>query len=1029
MYEAVELEERITNFWKKEKVYEKIKEMNKGKTKFYFCDGPPYATGQIHPGTAWNKCIKDSICRYKRARGFDVRDQPGYDTHGLPIEVKVEQELKLKSKKDIKKIGIGNFIKKCKKFATQYIGVMSEQFKRLGCWFDWENYYVTYTNTYIEAAWKTIKKAYEKNLLDRGEYVLPLCPRCETAIANYELEYDERDDPSIYIKFKVVGKEKEYLIVWTTTPWTLVGNIAVMVHPNYQYVKAKVEDEVWIIAKDRLDAVVAVTHKLGLSPVIIEEFSGAALKDIKYEQPLADKVKKHLEFKDAHKVVMSDRFVTLEEGTGLVHTAPGHGPQDFEVGKQYNLPIFCPVGVDGKYTKEAGEYSGLYVKEADPIIIDDLRKKGLLINAGIIKHRYPHCWRCKTQLIFITTNQWFIRVTKEKEKMLSEIEKVSWQPDFARVWFKDFVSSAPDWCISRQRYWGIPLPIWICEKCEKIKVIESGEELKKESGSELEDLHKPDIDKVFLKCECGGKMKRVSDVLDVWFDSGNAIWAPLSKEEFKHWYPCDFIVEGKDQIRGWFYSLLGSGIVLYDEVPYRSLLMHGHFVDEKGEKMSKSVGNFVPIEEIIGKYGADTFRLWSLSNTTWEDLKFNWDEIKETNGTLSILWNIYVFLDRFLALEEFSPEKKVSDHELEDEWLISRLNSLVKTATESFDNNKSHEAIKLYKEFIAEDLSRFYIKIAKKRIADGRNKKALYKTLYDSLLTFLKLSSPVIPFINEEIYQKLFKKYEKSNSIHTFEWPGFEQTKINQLLEKQFEICKDIARAIANARQAASVKLRWPLEEAVIVTDSTEHRNAVERLPYIIEMLTNIKRIKIGEEMIKKIEAKPNFNSLGPAFKEEAPIIAEEIKKQNQLLMKEKIEKEGSFEIASKDKKYKINKEMVEFVELIPEGYSSALFNGGKVYLKTKINEELYNEAIAREVARRIQIMRKEIDLVESDLIRVNVIGDKEFLELLEKNKEKLVKETRAKELILSEKPELKGKSREWEIEEGKVQIIIKKQE
>jgi len=1027
MYEPVKLEERITDFWKKEKMYEKVKEKNKGREKFYFCDGPPYATGQIHPGTAWNKCIKDAVCRYKRTRGFDVRDQAGYDTHGLPIEVKVEQELKLKSKKDIEKIGVGNFIKKCKNFATQYIGVMSEQFKRLGCWLDWENYYVTYTNSYIEAAWRTIKKAYEKNLLEKGIYVLPFCPRCETAIANYELEYDEREDPSVYVKFKVAGKENEYLVIWTTTPWTLVGNVAVMAHPNYQYVKAKVEDEVWIIAKDRLDVAIAVTHKLGLSAVILEEFSGLALKDVKYEHPLIDKVKKQSEFKDAHKVVMSDKFVTLEEGTGLVHTAPGHGPQDFEVGKQYNLPIFCPVGVDGKYTKEAGEYAGLYVKEADGIIIEDLRKKGLLINSGIIKHRYPHCWRCKTPLIFITTEQWFIMVTKEKEKMLREIEKATWQPDFARIWFKDFVNSAPDWCISRQRYWGIPLPIWSCEKCNKIKVIGSGEEIKKESGIELKDFHKPGIDKIVFKCECGGKMRRVSDVLDVWFDSGNAIWAPLSEEEFKRWYPCDFIVEGKDQIRGWFYSLLGSGVVLYGEIPYKSLLMHGHFVDEKGEKMSKSLGNFVPIEEIIEKYGADTFRLWSLSNTVWEDLKFNWNEIKETNGTLAILWNIYIFLDRFSALDGFNPKEKVDDYELEDEWLTSKLNFLVKTATESFDSNKPHEAIKLYREFIAEDLSRFYIKIAKKRIADERNKKALYKTLYNSLLTFLKISSPVTPFINEGIYQELFKKYEKLDSVHSFEWPGFEQMKINPLLEKQIEICKEISRAIANARQAAGIKLRWPLEEAIVVTDSIEHRNAVERLSYIIEDITNIKKIKIGEGILKKIEAKPNFLSLGPAFRENASIIADEIRKQNPAVLKEKLE-EGSFEILIGDKKHKIEKAMVEFVELIPEGYSEALFSGGKVYLKTKINEELHNEAISREVARRIQLMRKEMNLVESDLIKVNIIGEREFLDLLENNREKIIKETRAIELILSEKPELKAKGKEWEIEEDKIQILIKKQ-
>ncbi|NYZ79117.1 class I tRNA ligase family protein, partial [Candidatus Micrarchaeota archaeon] len=418
MYDAPKLEKKIHKFWEEEKIYKKVKEMRKGGEKFYFCDGPPYATGQIHPGTAWNKCVKDSICRYKRARGFNVRDQAGYDTHGLPIEVKVEQELKLKSKKDIQKIGVANFIKKCKEFATKYIGVMAEQFKDLGCWLDFDDAYVTYKNPYIESVWGTIKKAHEKGLLERGVYVLPFCPRCETAIANYELEYDERVDPSIYVKFKVQGKENQYLVIWTTTPWTLVGNVAVMVHPNYQYVRVKVENEEWIVAKDRLDAVIAVTNKIGLSPVILEEFSGLKLDGLKYVHPLLSKVPKQKEFKDAHRVVMSDKFVTMEDGSGLVHCAPGHGPQDFEVGKQYKLPLFCPVGENGKYTNDAGEYAGLYVKEADKLIIEELEKKSLLIHAGDIKHRYPHCWRCKSQLIFITTDQWFIRITKIKEKML-----------------------------------------------------------------------------------------------------------------------------------------------------------------------------------------------------------------------------------------------------------------------------------------------------------------------------------------------------------------------------------------------------------------------------------------------------------------------------------------------------------------------------------------------------------------------------------------------------------------------------------
>ncbi|VVC02676.1 Isoleucine--tRNA ligase [Candidatus Burarchaeum australiense] len=531
MYSAMETEKRILQLWQSEKVYEKVKERNAKGEKLYFCDGPPYATGQIHPGTAWNKCIKDAMCRYWRARGRNLRAKPGYDTHGLPIEVKVEQELKLRNKKEIEeKIGVEKFIEKCKQFATQYIGVMGGQFQRCGVWMDWEDPYITYKRGFIERSWATIKKAHEKGLLHRGIYVLPLCPRCETTMANYELEYEDVDDTSIYVKFEVKGKdskEKEFLIIWTTTPWTLVANMAVMVHPEFKYVKAKVGDEIWIVAKERLDALMAVTHELGLSPVILGEVSGKKLEGLEYVHPLFEKVPKQQEI--VHKVVLSDEFVTLEDGTGLVHCAPGHGPQDFIVGKRYGLEIFCPVGANGNYTAEAGEYAGKNVKKTNHEIIEYLRERGTLIHAGTIRHRYAHCWRCKTPLIYITTDQWFIAVSKVKEEMLKEIDKIRWQPEHARTWFRDFVGNAPDWCISRQRYWGIPLPIWTCQKegCKEMKVVGSAGEL----PGQYPDLHKPDMDKVTFPCKCGGEMRRTPDVLDVWFDSGNAIWASLTPEE------------------------------------------------------------------------------------------------------------------------------------------------------------------------------------------------------------------------------------------------------------------------------------------------------------------------------------------------------------------------------------------------------------------------------------------------------------------------------------------------------------------
>ncbi len=1026
MYDPKEVERRVWKFWKDEKVYERVKKKNEKGGKYYFCDGPPYATGQIHPGTAWNKCIKDAMCRYRRARGFHVRAQPGFDTHGLPIEVKVEQELKLKSKKDIEKMGVPEFIKRCKEFAMQYIGVMGEQFQRLGVWMDWERPYITYRDAYIESSWGTLKKAHEKELLERGEYVLPFCPRCETSVANYELEYDDRDDPSIYVKFKIAperGKnDNEYLVIWTTTPWTLVANMGVMVHPDYQYVKVKVDDEFWIVAKERLDAVMKAAGDK--HAVVVDEFSGRKLENVGYEQPLREKVPRH---KDRKPVVMSAEFVTLEDGTGLVHTAPGHGPQDFIVGKRYGIEAFCPVDRTGHYTGEAGAYKGIYVKDADKIIMKDLKDWGTLIRADTIRHRYPHCWRCKTPLIFITTDQWFIMITRLKDRMFEEIDKTKWQPDFARTWFRDFVSSAPDWCISRQRYWGIPLPIWVCEreKCGSMKVVGSREELGAK-GKTIPELHIPYVDTVTFECKCGGTMRRVPDVLDVWFDSGNAIWASLEKGE-ENWYPCDFIVEGKDQIRGWFYSLLGSGLVLNDEIPYKNLLMHGHFVDEKGEKMSKSLGNFVPLEEIVDKYGADAFRLWSLSSTIWDDLKFNWDDVKEAGKCISILWNLHVLALKFA---DFDAGRKV-DYELEDEWLLLKLNELVDEATKNFDEYEVHSAVRAIREFVVEDLSRFYVKLAKKRIADGRNADGARSAISKSLFAVVRLLAPITPFIAEEIYQRAYRKKYDEASVSLLGWPASEKRTVDPMLKMEMSVVQEIVRALANARQKADVKLRWPLEEAVLVLKKGEKtgevETAVEKLSYIIEWSANVKKIKIAVGMQKKIEARPVFGALGPAFKKDANKIGEAIKKLDGEKAKAKMERNNVIEIEVEGTKFPITKEMVEFVEKDIEGYARAEFPDGEVYLNTKISDALYSEAMAREVARRAQMMRKEMGLVESDTIRLNVVAGKKFLAILHGMSETIKRETKAKELTLSEKASFEGKKKSWDIEGEKVELVIAK--
>ncbi|MFH1684880.1 MAG: isoleucine--tRNA ligase, partial [Candidatus Micrarchaeota archaeon] len=830
--------------------------------------------------------------------------------------VKVEQQLKFKNKNDIEKYGIGKFVKKCKEFATKYVGIMGEQFQSLGVWMDFDTPYITYHDSYIDASWSTLKMAHEKDLMHQGFYVLPYCYRCETTIANYELEYDEETDPSIHIKFKVKDKD-EYLIVWTTTPWTLTANMGVMVHPTHSYVKAKVGDEIWIIAKERLDHVLELTEA---SATVVEELPGRKLNDLQYDHPFQDKIKKEYD----RKVVLSDEYVTLEEGTGLVHTAPGHGPEDFIIGKRFGIEAFCPVNGKGNYTEEAGEFAGQNVREANPSIIELLRSNGTLLYEARIKHRYPHCWRCKTPLIFLTTNQWFVSISKIKDQMLNEIDKTEWHPGFAKERFKEFVTNAPDWCISRQRYWGIPLPIWKCE-CEKIRVIGSRDEIPKR-----EELHRPYIDEVELDCECGKKMKRVPDVLDVWFDSGNAIWASLNPEEAKKYGErADLILEGQDQIRGWFYSLLGSGVVRQGACPYKRLLMHGFFVDEHGEKMSKSLGNFIPIEQILEKYGADSFRLWSISNTVWDELKFSWVEMKKASSDLNIAANMISFLERFY------PKKKIEEVELEplDKWMLSRLNSTLKSFRNSFETYELNKAAKTLRSFIVEDISRFYMKLAKERISKGENAEAALYVVYHVMLSSLKMLSCICPLLCESLYQRFYKKFEGEESLFLLVLESSNEADINVLYEKQVENLKEVVSTAMLARQEAGIKVRWPIRTLYVETKSHEVIDAVNAFEKTILSLTNVKELKTLEE-------KPSGE------------------------------------------------------------LSSSEFEKGTIHIDKKIDEQLYEEGMVNEVKRRVQILRKDAGLVESDKIKFTLETEAEIEAIVKKNEKKIASEVNASSVV-----------------------------
>lgn len=985
----------VLEFWKKNGIQRRAFEARKEGKKFYFCDGPPYATGEIHLGHVWNKSLKDAVCRYKMAQGFNVYVRAGYDTHGLPIELKVEREMGIKDKRDIEMIGIDKFVSQCKAFADKYIHIITEQFGRFGIWQDFDDPYVTYKDEYIDQCWATIKKAHEKGLLINDYYVVPYCPRCQTPLANYELEYEEMEDPSLYVKFKVAGKENEYLIIWTTTPWTLVGNVAVMAHPMLKYIRVAVDDEVWILAKDCWDRVQRETGAMG---TILEEMSGKELTKLKYVHLFANEVP----VQDyEHPVVMSDEYVSAEEGTGLVHCAPGHGPEDYIIGKRYDLPIFSPIGPDARYTAEAGKYAGIEILKANDEILDELEDKGALVNVTRITHRYPKCWRCKTKLIHLASLQWFIQITKMKEHMKEENSKVRWIPQFAGVWFGDFIENARDWCISRQRYWGIPLPIWRCGSCSGLRIVGSKDEL----GKDVE-LHRPYVDEIRFKCKCGGEMSRVPDVLDVWFDSGNAVWAGLRKGE-EDLYPTDMIIEGKDQIRGWFYSLLGSGIVLKDEVPYRSVIMHGYVVDEKGMEMHKSLGNYVPVTEMLKRHSADAIRMWALSNVTWEDLKFNWKGLEDSERDLMIARNIGTYIKRFYkpstteeAGETGSGARvgSLAEVPVEDVWLRSRLNSLVKTCTEAMENGEIHVAVRALRHFIVEDVSRFYMKLIKKRED--------ISMLHRTYLTTLALAAPFIPFIAEKAYMDIYAKEGGAESIFFLPWPKAKDAEIDLLLEKNMADIREITELCNSARADAGIGLRWPLEEVIIATAATEMKDAVSKLPDLLKRLANVKSVALEEEVMVEIDEK-----LAKDLGEEAYNAAVELRKTDiTKLLKGKIPVgEKVIDISS-------------YLSTKRPGYTSKIAPWGVIFLKTKMDKALISEGTASELRRRIQIMRKEMKLVEKDAIRVYITASEEFGKLVSPHLDSIRKDTNAAEIIFKKG----GKHQKtWEIEEEKITIGI----
>ena len=1039
-YTPVEYELEIFDFWNRNDVYHKVVEEQRNRPKFYFLDGPPYVTNPIHVGTAWNKIIKDAFLRFYRMRGYMVWDRPGYDMHGLPIEVQVEKNLGLKTKRDILKLGVEKFVNECREWALKNLKIQERQFKELGVWMSWEQPYRTIENEYIEAAWLFIKKSAEKGLLEHGEKVVYWCPRCQTVLSGYEVteEYREVEDPSIYVKFPANEINAKFL-VWTTTPWTLPGNVAIMVNPDETYVKARERKtgEILILAKKRIET---VEKETGISLEIIEEFPGSKLEGLTYEHPLKDLLP--LQSNIIHKIVLSKEYVSMEEGTGLVHTAPGHGREDFEIGMKYGLPALSPIDDSGEFTPDAGPYAGIYVKEANKLIIEDLKRREALLYDGKIIHRYPHCWRCKTPLIQRLSKQWFITVSKIKDELVKLSDQCTWIPQWAlETRFKPWLRNAHDWAISRQRYWGIPLPIWKCESCGHTLVIGSLDELKNLAISIPDgpvDLHRPWVDKVIVKCpKCGGSAKRVSDVIDVWIDSGVAPWAslkyPSKKDDWEKLKPVDLVIEGQDQIRGWFYSLFTAGYITWDMPIYRKVIMHGFGLDETGRAMHKSLGNVINPDDVIPKYGRDALRLFELSNVIWEDLRFSMNGVKEAFRALSIIWNTFYFASLYMSLDKFDPQtnniEQLKEHlHNEDKWLLSRFQKVIKYMTESMEDGRIHDAVRTIINFLIEDVSRWYVKLIRRRVwiePNDPDKLAAYATLYTVLEGSLRLLAPYTPFIAEKIYQSMFRNSRSPISIHMLNWPTYREDLIDERLEKLMELAKQIVTAASMARQTKGLKLRKPVQRIIIVSKQNDILDMLKVYESMLKTQMNTKSILLAqseeiEKELKTVEVKLNLTKAGPILRDNVSIVMDTLKNIDGREALNTVTKNGFIEVNTPKGVIKLEKEMLLFEEKVSGDFAVGQFNGGYVYVDLKIPKELEAEALAREIVRRVQTMRKQLNLPVDAFIKVHIaVPSQDEAELIRKARKYIKNETRARMLRISlRKPSKKmNLIQEWEIE------------
>ncbi len=1025
-----EREKETLKFWKENRIIEKSMEENGTRPEYTFYDGPPTANGKPHIGHVLTRVIKDLPPRYKTMKGFHSPRKAGWDTHGLPVEIEVEKTLGLDGKEQIEAYGIAPFIDECKKSVWKYKSMWEDFSEKVGFWADMEHPYVTYENQYIESEWWALKQIFDRGLLYKGFKVVPYCPRCGTPLSAQEVAqgYKDLKERSAVAKFRVKGTDT-FILAWTTTPWTLPSNVALCVNPSYTYVKIETEGEKYILAEGLLEANIKTEYK------VLEKFTGKDLEYTEYE-PLFDFVK------PAEKCwyVVCDDYVTLSDGTGIVHIAPAFGEDDSKVGKKYGLPFVQLVNARGEMTEET-LWPGMFVKKADPEVLKELRERGLLFSAPVFEHSYPHCWRCDTPLIYYARDSWYIKMTDVKDDLVRNNNTVNWMPEsIGKGRFGDWLENVQDWSISRNRYWGTPLNIWEC-KCGKRHSVGSIEELKSMSDNCPEDieLHRPYIDDVTIRCpECGGEMHRVPEVIDCWFDSGSMPFAqhhyPFeNKDLFEKQFPADFISEAVDQTRGWFYSLMAISTLLFNCAPYRNVIVLGHVQDELGQKMSKSKGNAVDPFDALEKYGADAIRWYFYTNSSlWLPSKFSDKAVVEGQRKfMGTLWNTYAFWVLYADIDSFDPTKySLKDLPLNtmDRYILSRLNSTIKKADELLGEYKITETAKTLTDFV-DDLSNWYIRRSRERYwVQGMNddKAAAYMTLYTCIVNISKVAAPLTPFITEEIYQNLVRTTDKNapESIHLAPYPEYDSSFIDEELEKNMKLTLDIVVLGRNARAGANIKNRQPLRSITVRSDTVPDEFFTE----IIKDELNVKAVEYTDDMsaFSSYTFKPQLKTVGHKYGKYLNKIREHLQSPDFDGNKEHaiLESEGKITFAVDDITVELAEEDLLISIAQKEGFQCASEGGISVAIDTTLDDALIDEGYVREIISKIQNMRKNSDFVVTDRIDIYLEAGDTIRRIFEQYPDQIMTTVLGNKVIYT--TEFEAEPDEWDINGEKVKILLK---